>query len=372
MHSETRTEIPEMRTHQFLMCLLGASLCGCSEERVGPPPPAPNGALTPVAVVDAGADIVSAKEKALASAYADAIMSPNLEKLAPLIDEDAHFLSPDMDDAHGTAGVVHGMDVLFGAFDDRKLAPTRVWRTPSEQTIEWTMTGTQAREWKGVQPTHKPVSFQGLTLLWTKDDGSITDIHVYIDVAVVMAQLGAPPAKDFPVLPPASPPTSPAQVFEWSEATAADEKNNVSIVRGALDALENNSEVGYLNSFNDAVEVYTQERPQPMRGKDDLKAYFKAMRKSVGQLDATVKHDFGVGQFAIVEYAIDGEQLGPIGWIPAQRDAIIRFQIVDVAEIRGGKIAKVWRYDNPMQILPGTPGVPVVGAPARDGGARTP
>jgi predicted ester cyclase len=347
-----------MRTHGILLCLLGVALCGCSEERVGPPPPVPTGSLAPVAVLDASADIVSAKEKALAAAYVDAIMSPGLQKLAPLLDEDAHFLSPDMDDAHGTTGVVHGMDQLFGAFDDRKLFETRVWRTPNEQTIEWTMTGTQAREWKGVPPTHKPVSFQGLTLLWTKDDGSIVDIHVYVDIAVVMAQLGAPPSKDFPALSPASVPTGAAQVFERSQAASADEANNVAIARGALDALENNNESAYLGSFDDAVEVYTQERPQPMRGKEDLKTYFRGMRKSIGQLDTTVKNAWGVAQYAIVEYVIDGEQLGPIGWIPAQRDEVIRFQIVDVDEIRAGKIVKVWRYDNPMQILPGTPGGP--------------
>jgi steroid delta-isomerase-like uncharacterized protein len=347
-----------MRNRPIIACLTGVVLCACSEERVGPPPPVPTGSLSPVAVIDAGPDIVSAREKALAGAWADAIMSPGLEKLAPLIDEDAHFLSPDMEDAHYKANVMHGMDALFGAFDNRKVVESRVWRTPSAQTIEWTMTGTQARAWKGVPATNKPVSFQGLTLLWTKDDGSITDIHVYVDIGVVMAQLGAPPAKDFPVVPPANVPTAPAQVFEQSQAGSADEANNVSVARGALDALENNSEVGYLSAFDDAAEVYTQERPQPMRGKDDLKAYFKALRKSVGQLDITVKHAWGVAQFAIVEYTIDGEQLGPIGWIPAQRDTVIRFQIVDVEEIRAGKIVKVWRYDNPMQILPGTPGGP--------------
>jgi hypothetical protein len=348
-----------MRNRPFIAGLAGVALCACSEERVGPPPPVPTGSLAPVAVIDASADIVSAKEKALAAAFGDAIMSPDLEKLGPMLDEDAHFLSPDMEDAHDRPNVIRAMDNLFGAFDGRKLVESRLWRTPNEQTIEWTMSGTQARPWKGVPPTSKLVTFQGLTLVWTKDDGSITDIHVYVDIGAVLAQLGAPPVrKGFPALPQPSLPTTPLQVFERSQAASADEENNVVIARSSLDALENNNETAYLSTFDDAVEVYTQEHPQPLH-KDDLKTDFRLTRRQIGQLDTTVKHAWGVAQFAIVEYTIDGEQLGPISWIPAQPDTVIRLQIVDVEEIRAGRIVKLWRYDNPMQILPGTPGGPV-------------
>jgi hypothetical protein len=61
--------------------------------------------------------------------------------------------------------------------------------------------------------------------------------------------------------------------------------------------------------------------------------------------------EWGVGKFAIVEYSIAGEQIGPIQWIPAQRDKVVRFELVDICELRDGKIARVWRYDNPGQVL---------------------
>jgi len=69
--------------------------------------------------------------------------------------------------------------------------------------------------------------------------------------------------------------------------------------------------------------------------------------KAIGQLDTTVNNSWGVGQFAVVEYSITGEQLGPIAWIPAQRDRVVNLEIVDICEMTGGKIARVWRYDNP-------------------------
>jgi hypothetical protein len=77
------------------------------------------------------------------------------------------------------------------------------------------------------------------------------------------------------------------------------------------------------------------------------------MHKAVGQLDTTVDNGWGVARFAVVEYSIAGEQLGPMGWIPAQRDKVFSLEIVDICEISGGQIAHVWRYDNPTQILGG-------------------
>jgi hypothetical protein len=328
---------------------MGALAAACSSATVAPPPVPPVNwqSLNAQPVVDAGADIVTAKERALADAYAAALASPGFAQLGSQLDEDAHFASPGMDDAHGRSSVVHAHDLLFGAFDERKVTTSRVWRTPSEQTVEWTMAGIHTRDWMGVTARHKPVSFRGLTLLWTKDDGSITDAHVYIDVAVVKAQLGVGP-KELLALPPPTLPASPAQVFE--ETASAEEKNEVGVVRAALDALENKSEPQYVGAMADDVEINTLCRAQPARGKDDAKAYFKAMHKAIGQLDTTLDNAWGVAQFAVVEYFITGEQRGPIGWVPAQRDKLIRLQIVDVAEVHEGKIARIWRYDNLAQI----------------------
>lgn len=331
------------------------ALAGCSSEMVAKPPPAPVNwqSLEVRPVVDAGGEIVTAKERALPDAYVSALSSERFAQLGPLLDEDAHFASPGMEDAHGRAPVVRAQDVLLGAFDDRRVVVTRVWRTPSEQTIEWTMTGTQGRDWMGVSATHKAVAFKGLTLLWTKDDGSVTDVHVYVDVALVKAQLGVG-SKDLLALPAPAQATGNAQIFDQAQSGSADEKNNVDVVRAALDALENNGESGYVGAMTDDLEVNTLERLQPAHGKQDAKTYYKAMHKAIGQLDTTVDNAWGVAQFAVVEYSIAGEQLGPIMWIPAQRDKVIRFELVDICEITGGKIARIWRYDNPMQIVGGS------------------
>jgi ketosteroid isomerase-like protein len=348
-----------MTAHRHILILAGLLLSACSEETVAPPAKPPTGTLQAVAVADAGPDTVTTLERALPEKYAKAVSSQPagqapFAQLAPLLNPDlSGFMFPGMPPAHEPAGILKAHEKLFGAFDDRKMTISRIWRTPSQQTIEWTLTGTHVREWKGIAPTHKNVAFNGVTLLWTKDDGSITDIHTYFDVAVVMAQLGGGPKelpKELQSLTPPAPPSAAPQVFEQTQTASDEEKRNEAAVRASLDALENN-EAAYVGAFTDDVEISSAERPTLAKGKADVKAYFKAMRKAIGQLDTNVMGAWGVGKFAIVEYAINGEQLGPIGWIPAKRDNVIRFEVVDVCEMRDGKIARVWRYDNPAQVL---------------------
>jgi ketosteroid isomerase-like protein len=328
-------------------------VAACSSETVAPPPKPPVGSLTPVAVSGPKVDVVTAKERALPEIYVKALSSSAADggaqfgDIAPLMNSDlSGFFSPGATPEHDPTAIAAAHNKLFGAFDDRKMTLTRIWRTPNEQTVEWTMTATHAREWKGVAPTHKPVTIKGVTLLWTKDDGSITDVHVYVNVALVKAQLGVGP-KDLLALPPLALPTGPSQVFDQTQPSSADEQRNVAAVKSSLDALENNKESEYVDAATDDIEVNALERPQPVRGKEALRAYYKAMHKAIGQLDTTVDNAWGIGQFAVVEYSIDGEQLGPIGWVPAQRDKVVRMELVDVVEMTGGKIARVWRYDNP-------------------------
>ena len=132
-----------------------------SPETVAQPPPAPPvnwASFEPHAAPDAGANAPTEKERALAEAYVTALASPGFAQLAPLVDDDAHFTFPGLDDAHGRNPVVHAHDVLLGAFDQRRFVATRVWRTASEQTVAWTMTGVQARDWMRVTvDAQKPV-----------------------------------------------------------------------------------------------------------------------------------------------------------------------------------------------------------------------
>jgi ketosteroid isomerase-like protein len=336
----------------------------CASESVGPPPAPPvNWASFQAhrAASDAGSDSLTARERDLGAAYAAALAAPDLAPLGAALDDDSHFTFPGADDVRGRSAIVHAHDVLLGAFEGRHVVTTRIFRTSREQTVEWTMTGSQARDWMGIAATRKPVVIQGLSLLFTRDDGLITDIHTYFDVAVVKAELGVGPkelvlaAASLVALAGADGDSAPApEVMEQSGSP--DEKANVAVLHGALDALENGAQGAYEAAFAEDVQIFTRAHAQPTRGKAEVTSYFKAIRKAIGQLDTTVTDGWGIGSFAVTEYTITGEQRAALGWLPAQSDKAIRLHVVDVAAIAGGKIARLWRYENPAEALVKTPG----------------
>jgi ketosteroid isomerase-like protein len=330
----------------------GVLAAACSSETVAQPPPPPVDwrSFQARPVVDAGPPMPSDRERATAEAYMRALASPGFAQLGPLVDESAHSEIVGIAEAHGRERTVQAHDAAFGAFEPRAFTPTRILLTDSSQALEWTMTGTLAREWMGVSAVGKPIVIQGISLLWTKDDGSISDLHVYFDVALAKASLGVGP-KELLAVPRPAPPASGAPPQTVDQTNSPEEKANVTLARAALDALENRNEALYLASFTDDVEVVTHERPQPARGKAEaLSAYFKAMHRAIGQLDTTVVNAWGIRQYAVVEYFIAGEQTASLDWIPMQRNNVIRLEVVDVMELRDGKIARVWRYDNPAQV----------------------
>jgi steroid delta-isomerase-like uncharacterized protein len=335
--------------------LLGGLLCvACSSENAGAPPPAPvdwHAFDVPHGAVTAPPG-PTPRERAIAETYAAAMASPDLGGVAPLLAGDIRFAFPGMADARGKEAVVKAHQALYGAFDKRTMVITRLFRTESAQAVEWTMTGVETKEWMGAPAANKPVAFKGLTILFTKDDGTISEIHVYFDVAVVKTQLGVGP-KELATLVPSPAPSGPPQVFEPTHSP--EEARNVVTGRAALDTLEKNDEAAYLATMTDDVVVETLERAQPMRGLADQKAYFRAIHRAIGQLDTTLDNAWGITQYAVVEYFVAGEQLGALGWLPAQHDKVIRLQVVDVMELRDGKIAHVWRYDNPGQITTAGP-----------------
>ena len=217
--------------------------------------------------------------------------------------------------------------------------------TATTQALEWSMSGIQARDWMGIAATRKPVVIQGLTLLWMQSEGVISDAHVYFDVGVAMAQLGGG-AKELATLPVPAVPAGAAKIS--TQEMSPLESQDVTAVRASLDTLEDNKEAAYLAAMTDDVEVDTLEATVPARGKEAARAYFKAMREALGQLDTTVESAWGVTNYVIVEYSIGGDQRGPIGLIPMVTDRVLRLDIVDVVQMRAGQIAHVWRYDNPV------------------------
>ncbi len=343
----------------LLRLLLGPLGClalqACtSDSSVGAPPAAPVDwhAFDVPRAVDAGTQGATAQERAAAEGYVAALASPGMALLGPRLTADARFQFPGVADARGKEAVLKAHDGLLGAFDARATAVARVWHTENAHAVEWTMSGVQNRDWMGVTATHRPVVLRAIALLWTKDDGTITDVHAIFDVAAVKAQLGAGP-RELAALPvPAMAAGAPQSV---DQARTMDEAATVELARSWVNTLERPDDAAFLAAVADDVQIESPERAAPMRGKDELKAYFKALHKAVGQVDAIIENAWGFDRTAVVEYTLNGEQLGAYGWVPAQRDRVLRLHVVDVIQTQGGKVAHVWRYEDPAEAMTPAP-----------------
>jgi steroid delta-isomerase-like uncharacterized protein len=294
-------------------------------------------------------DTPTAKERGLADAYAKAVASPDFEALASMLDEQAHFAFRGST-THGRDRVLEKHAEMFGAFDQRQFVANRVWLTDSthpldSQAFEWTLTGIQARDFLGVPATHQPVVIKGLTLLWSTDSGVITDLHVYFDEELVKAQLGVGPA-ELRKLPVPTVDAAAARVFE--RAGTEEEAANANVVRSMVQALEDDKESVFLSLMADDVQICTMDRAEPATGKKAASDYFKTLRRSIRLLDTVIENAWGVQSFAIAEYAVTGLQLAPFPRVPFAEGRPLHTQFADVAEIHDGRIARIWRYDDPI------------------------
>lgn len=333
-----------MRSSVSAALLVSLVASACSPETVGRPPPPPvNWPSLEARTAPPHAKNLTPteKERAASAAYWKALTASDLADLGKLLDDDVHFAFAGLKDVHGRDNVTKMHDAVLGAYDARRFIASRALLTPSSQVLEWTMTGTH-------KATQRQVSLKGVALLWTKDDGSIADVHLYYDEALANAQAGVGP-KALLALAPPQPPAGPPEEVE--QARSATEGTNVAVYRAALEALENEDEPGYVATMSDDIELTTLEGPEPARGKLEARAYFRAMHKAIGHLDTSITNAWGIGPYAVVEYQVVGEQRGPLAWIPAQKDNLLKLFVVDIAEVKDGKIVRVWRYDNPVQIL---------------------
>lgn len=272
----------------------------------------------------------------IADAYLQALASPGFLKLGTLLDETVHFSFAGASDVLGRQAVLMEHDALLGAFASRSFVIRRVIFGDDTQAVEWTMTA--------VHPAiREAVLLKGVALLSTLAGGAISDVRLYFDQALLAAQIGAGPKLPLPRAE-----AGPRQEVGPSPGVP---DRGVAAMRAALDALENDDQAAYLAAMTDDVELNTLRGLEPARGKSAARAEFQTLRKGLRRLDTQIDNAWAVGSFAVVEYHLTGEQRGPIGGVPVRSDAFVTLCRVDVVETREGKIARIWRYENPAQLL---------------------
>lgn len=329
---------------RFELALITA-LAACSAELVERPENTAidRRSLEPKQTIDAGPGVATALEKQIATRYLAALSSPTFVGLDKLVDDDASFVYVGNKlDAHGKKDVLAAHEKLFGEIEPRTFAATRVLLTDRNQIIEWTLAGQD-------KASKKPIGLRGVTLVDTKDEGTIRTLRVYFDEALPSAQRGQTPKLLAKLPPPALPSAPPLVADQKHDAT---EQTNLKVVSDWLDALENN-EQKYLASMTADVEMQTPEAANPFKGLAEQHDYYVLMHKVFNNtLDTQLVTGWGIDSYVVVEYRIVGDMraaLGAGGWVKAKNGTVTIYTL-DVIHLRAGKIDSVARYDDPGQI----------------------
>jgi hypothetical protein len=212
-------------------------------------------------------------------------------------------------DVLGRDKIVRAYDALLARFSPRSFRATRLLLTDSSALLEWTMISDQ-------------LSLRGATALWTEDDGTISDLHLFLDPAAATA--GAPAAFEEYERPNGNQPDAPG----------------VPAVRAWLSALEREDDSPYVASMTTDAEVITLRGAASERGKPLARAYHKAMHAMMSDLSTSIENTWSAGPLVGVEYKITGRQ---------KKDELIVLSLLDVVELRESKVAKVWRYEAPRR-----------------------
>jgi predicted ester cyclase len=336
--------------HPLLFVVAACALGACGSSDVNQPAPPPVDARiyqqSAVRAVVAHKTAFETEREAL-DAFGRAFVQPDMKPgLAPLLDPDADFSFPGMADATDREGLLRSLGDLFGAFSSRKYAPSRIWQVGEAAIVEWTMLGAQSGDWMGVKATGKQVGIRGITMHWFNLNGLINEVHLYFDVGAVLTQLGAgPKGAEVSSLPALA--SSPVVVVASGGET---EKSNIGTLKASFDALEAKNEAGYLAPMADDIEVYRLDRLAIERGKEERRKHYRAITRAITSLAQTPLNSWGVDTFAIEEYTVTGVHSGPLNGIPPSGHAI-RLHMVDVCDMRDGKIARVWSYSNSMEVM---------------------
>jgi predicted ester cyclase len=80
---------------------------------------------------------------------------------------------------------------LFAAFPDLTLARVDLIIDGPRHADRWILTGSHEGELLGLAPTGRKVRVEGATFTVMNDDGLVAEDHHYLDLAGLLAQLGA-------------------------------------------------------------------------------------------------------------------------------------------------------------------------------------
>ncbi len=301
------------------------------------PPPAPP--AEPAKAPEPPKPSLAELEKSALVSAATALNGHDAKKVADAYADGAVISVAGLNDLAGKAQIQSNMQEWFDTFSKVKVGWSRIWTKNDVMVLEWVLNGTHTGELFGVKGTDHPIGHLGLSILTFDKDGHVASEHRYGDLGTVMGQVTGKGAKPIPAVPAAP---------EMIAAGAADEDAKVDAAKAIYGALEKKSEADFIGKMADDVEY--EGHLGSVKGKADAKKFFGAFTKAFPDAKFEVTSSWGVGDYAIVEYALKATHKGPImGVAPTNRKIIVH--AVDVFKMKDGKLVKAQTYSNGLELM---------------------
>ena len=261
-----------------------------------PPPKPPLADLIKKTMADFDAGVVAHDAAKVASAYA----------------ADAVFVQPGFMGWHQSnkEEIQKNMEMLFKAFPDLKITPTRVFMKGSQLAVEGVMTGTNTGEFMGHPATNKKIGHRFLSVLAFNDDGLIKNEHLYHDHWAMMAHLGHGDAKMKFRNVEAIPTMAVEQV---SESDNAREAKNTAAAQAWFASWEKKDAKAYTDAMAADITKANYMKPADVKGTAAAKKAFEDMHKTFPDIKVTPTSMIAVGDWVIAEVEMSGTMKGDLG-----------------------------------------------------------
>lgn len=303
-----------------------------------PPPPPPTATAEPAPAPKLS--LAELQKQGLGTALAG-LNGQDPAKFASVYADNAVIAVAGLNEVNGRPAIQQNMTEWFEVFSKAKLGFSRVWVKGDTMVLEWVINGTHKGELFGVKGTEQPIGHYGLSIVQFSPEGKVVKESRYGDLGTVMTQVGGVKAKPRPIPPvPAAPETITAK---------GDEDKNVEIAKAALTALENRKEADFAAALTDDIEHDGLFHLETTKGKDEAKKFFKSFTTAFPDAKFEVTKAFAIGDYVIAESVLKATHKGALGTIQATKRPVA-LHLVDVFKLKEGKIARVWTYQNSLEM----------------------
>ncbi len=374
-----------------LFGLLGTMIVGCGggeETQPAPKSPETTAMTSPTqTAVDMKHETPAPAKKTFAEArdgnlkmLTECVNTHDAKKCSATMTDDASFTMVGMPEMHTKAEIEKAHEMWFAMAPDMKMSIAHSWCNEKEMScvVHFSWAGTDTKGlMPGAKPTNKPVGADNLSFVWMNADGQVKKVVNYTNMMAPMVQAGlampgVPAAMNaaFKKMTPPVPQLA-ATPEHFMTAGGETETKNMEAVKTMFTAFETHKAADLLANTTDDVEHWGSDMDKTVKGKADNKKMIDGMFMSMPDAHSVATNMWAAGDFVVSEETFTGTMKKPFMGMPANNKPMT-FHSGWVYMLKGGKIAKLWSFSNPMEGMP-APTAPAAKAEAKaDAKATTP